>query len=350
MTPTPHTPSRPADGRRHVVLVDPALSGFEFGAQRDFEDTIVRVTGATALAAPDRGLPALVRRYTRVATRYEPLGALVPRRAFPIRADVLWVILMGPENFPLWFHRDWDRQAGRTVLYLYDTLEHQFGLIRKLLSRGRWDLCVTSFPAAVPVLERETGRRWHSAVQAVRPDRFFPLPEGEPVIGFSAYGRRVPAVHDAVRAFAERTGCYYEYSTALRPHPSLDPREYYGHYAWHVRQSWFTFSWPVEVTHPRRAPTFSPITCRWFEAAAAGAVIVGEAPKDPVFEQYFGRDFVVPFDPAAPPARMAARLEEIWADRAALRRKALQAHAERAGSWTWESRVRQILKLLDAPG
>ena len=41
-------------------------------------------------------------------------------------------------------------------------------------------------------------------------------------------------------------------------------------------QRWFTFGWPVEFTHPDRVKTFSPITCRWFEAAASGAVVVGD--------------------------------------------------------------------------
>jgi hypothetical protein len=255
---------------------------------------------------------------------------------------------MGPEDFPLWFHKGWDRHAGAKVLYLYDSFEGQLPTIRRLLARTRWDLTITSFPAAVSMLEQATQRKWHAVLQGVQPGRFFPLPEGEePAIAFSSYGRRVPAVHAAVRAFAVKNGLHYDYTVAAGLQPDADPRENYGIYAWHLRQSWFTFGWPVERTNPGRAKTFSPITCRWFEAAASGTVILGEGPKDPVFEATFGPNGVVPFDPTAPAGAMADRLAELWQNRHTLRAQALSATRLRAAGWTWECRARQILALLD---
>jgi hypothetical protein len=333
---------------RHVLLVNPALTGFAYGMQRDFEAEICRVAGAEPVVVPPRRLPRLVRRFTMPGTRYARLGALVPRAGFPVGADVLWVVLMGPEDFPLWFHKGWDRHVGRKVLYLFDSFEHQLPSLRRLLARTKWDLTVTSFPAAVPMLEQLTGRSWHAVLQGVLAERFYPLPDGaEPAIAFSSYGRRVPAVHAALRPFAAKSGRHYDYTVAEGIQPGLDPRENYEIYAWHLRQSWFTFSWPVELTHAARARTFSPVTCRWFEAAASGAVIVGDSPKDPAFERLFGPDFVEPFDPTAPADRMAARLAELLDGRRALRERRLQLCRDRGADWTWEARVRDILGLLD---
>jgi hypothetical protein len=332
---------------RHVLLVNPRLDGFAYGMQRDLETEVARLTGGELVTVPPRRLPWLIRRFTEPGTRYAPLGTLVSRSEFPVQADVLWVILMGPEDFPLWFHKGWDQQVGAKILYLYDSFESQLPTIRRLLARTRWDLTITSFPAAVPMLEQGTQRKWHAILQGVLPGRFYPLPDGdEPVIAFSSYGRRIPAVHAAVRAFAERAGLHYDYTVAAGLQPGTDARENYGIYAWHLRQSWFTFGWPVERTNPGRAKTFSPITCRWFEAAASGAVIVGDSPKDPAFASAFGPDFVVPFDPDAYPDAMADRLSELWANRSVLRARALAAARDRSAEWTWEARIREILALL----
>ena len=199
-----------------VILTDPRLVGFQYGMQRDFEAEIVRLTGGRLYPVPDRGLHPLVERYTHPNTRYAPLGQLVPKHAVEdLASDTLWVVLMGPEDFPFWFHRGWDRTAGRTVLYLFDTFEAQVPGINKVLAAGRWDVLVTSFPAAVPMLERETGRRWHAVPQGVIADRFHPLPDGdEPVIAFSSYGRRWPPLHDAIQEFCRRHRLHYDYTVA----------------------------------------------------------------------------------------------------------------------------------------
>lgn len=338
-------------GTGDVVLTDPRLVGFPYGMQRDFESEIVRLTGGRLHPVPDRGLHPLVERYTHPSTRYAPLGKLVPKHTVEdLTADTLWVVLMGPEEFPFWFHRGWDRNAGRTLLYLFDSFEAQVPQIRKLLAAGRWDVLVTSFPAAVPMLERETGRRWHAVPQGVMPDRFHLLPEGEePVIAFSSYGRRWPALHDAIKGFCQRKRLHYDYTVAAGLQPNTDPRDNYDILAWHLRQSWFTVGWPVELTNPNRVRTFSPITCRWFEAAAAGAVVVGGPPTDPAFDELFGPGFVELILPDADAAGLANRLDELWERRRELRADRLRRHRERWPTWTWEARVRRMQTLLNTP-
>lgn len=327
----------------HALLVDSRLHGFAGGMQRDMETAIVRCTGAKVVTAPQAWPHRLLRKYTMAGTRYGVLAAFIPKPSFTIDCDDLWVVAMGPPDFPLWYHRSWDRHACRTRLYLFDTFEFQLPTLRQLLSAGRWDQLVTSFPAAVQVLEQATGRRWQAVLQGVDPARFYPLPiETAPVIGFSSFGRRLPNLHAAIAEFAVRTGIHYEFTMASGLDPAMDPRDNYQSYAWHLRQSWFTVSWPVEVTHPARAGSFSPITCRWFEAAASGTIVIGAAPTDPAFEACFGPNFVEQLDPHSKPPELLARLAELWDRRHELRAKRLALAAERGHTWTWEARVNEM--------
>jgi hypothetical protein len=196
------------------------------------------------------------------------------------------------------------------------------------------------------MLERETGRPWAAVAQGVNPDRFAPVPGADRGIALSSYGRRVEAVHTALDRACEGAGLYYDATVAASIKRSVSPRYLYKQYAWHLRHCWFTVAWPVELTSPSRAGGLSPMTCRWFEAAAAGTTIVGKPPEDPVFEELFGKDAVVPLDPAL---RTANEVREafggIWARREEHLATAMARREARLGRWTWEARVKEMMAL-----
>lgn len=340
------SPPAEAMSVRHVVLTNPGSHGFQFGVLRHFEDEIIRLTGAERVAVPAWRAPLHVRKRLAHGTRYAFLRDYVPRRQrFDLRADVAWSIQMGPEDTDLDLLTDWDRSAGYRILYLYDTFPRQLPAVRRIMSRARWDLAITSYHSAVPMLEEATGRKWHAIAQGVAADHFAPLAEGERSIALSSYGRRLPEAHQVIAAWAQKRGLYYDVSTAAAPQLELDPRFLYDQYAWHVRHSMFSVCWPVELTHPARAGGLSPVTCRWFEAAASGAILVGEAPKDPVFEELFGTTAVVPLPHAASERDLSDCLDALWQDRHRHFARAERLRHERLHLWTWEARVREILEL-----
>jgi hypothetical protein len=325
--------------------------GFQYGSLRDFEHEVVRLTGATTVAAPEWSAPAAVRSRLAHGTRYSPLRRFVPfQRGFEIEADVLWFIVMGPESSSLDLFRAWDAKVGYRILYLFDTFAEQLPALRRLLSAARWDLAVTAFPDAVPMLERETGRAWVAVPQGVRLDRFTPIAGAKRGIAFSAYGRRVGAVHAALEQWSDEANEYYDATFAASIQREISTAFLYKQYAWHLRQSWFTLSWPVELTNPSRAGSLSPITCRWFEAAAAATTIVGRPPGDPTFESLFGRDAVVPLDPSPrTPAEAVEALSALWARREEHLASAEARRNERMHQWSWEARVREIMALAKVP-
>lgn len=314
---------------------------------RCLEEEIVRQTGAQRLTVSNSPLLQKLNRRFAQGTRYGRLRRFIPKRplALPASAEVVWHVLMGPENYSLDLFKHW-RGGAKHIVYLFDTLPSQMNLIRRLFSGREWDVCVTSFDDAIPLLERETGRAWHHADQAVSLGYFPPTPPAERVIHFSAYGRRHPRVHEAVLRFCEANGLYYDFTTHDRSGPTADPLTLFRQFAWHLSHSVFTFCWPVEVTNPGRAGNLSPITCRWFEAAAAGAVMLGQPPQNPHFRQSFGDDSVTQINPDAEVSTIVNQMEQIWQQRAELSARAMRLRQKLGPRLDWSDRVKRMLEFI----
>src|SRR6185437_10667664 len=178
---------------RHVLLTVQESHSFAIGVLRDFEDEIVRLTGASVVPIPAyRGAPAQLRDTFAHGTRYAPLRRMLPRSsAFGVDADVLWLVLMGPEASWLDLFRAWDTRVGYRIVYVFDTFPQQIPALRRLAAAAKWDLMITSFRSSVPMLERETGRPWAAVAQGVKAERFVPAPAAERGIAISSYGRRI---------------------------------------------------------------------------------------------------------------------------------------------------------------
>jgi hypothetical protein len=330
----------------HIVLTNPTLKGFEYGVLRDFEEEVIRITGGSQVEMPRRQFPNFIEHRIGHGTRYAGLRSLVPRAECELKADVLWVILMGPESFSLDLFKNWDRHVGVKILYIFDTFEGQLPAIRRVLQSAKWDLAITSFHGALPFLEEQTQHKWYAVPQGVKLDRFKPVATTEKLISFSAYGRRLQNVHNSIKEYCLQTEKYYEYTTTTGLQ-SACPRDNYRQYAWHLVHSFFTFSWPVELTNPKRVLTYSPITCRWFEAAASGTVILGQAPKDPEFEKIFGSDLVIPLDYTSSQDKLKLIWEELWENRHYHSQSAWKTRELLVENWSWESRVWEILKIIN---
>lgn len=310
---------------------------------RDLEDTIVSKTQAESISHPlnEMGI------FFGHGSRYAPVRKIIPKRQFSCKADVLWVPLMGPEDFQLDLFSGWYKLAKRKILYLFDTFPHQFQLIKQIVKRYNWDFLITPFRDAIEPLSRITQRKWHCVPHGVSLSRFYPRQwQGEklPPIFISSYGRRLNSYHDEIRKWCVTHQRWYNYTVTDISRLSVPTQDNYQCLANHLGSSLFSVCWPVEIASPSRAAGLSPITCRWFESAASGAVIVGRPPKVPVFEQLFGKDAVypVPEKPEDVPFWLDGLQERAWD----LRAKALIRLSQYKEQWSWENRVQAVIDLL----
>ncbi len=80
---------------------------------------------------------------------------------------MIWYILMGPENYELDLFKDWNITAKHRIVYIFDTLQPQFELVKKLFSNELFNIRITSFHDAEPFLAQLTNSTWHTIEQAV---------------------------------------------------------------------------------------------------------------------------------------------------------------------------------------
>jgi hypothetical protein len=325
---------------RHIILTDPSLNGLEYGMLFDFQNEICRVTDAQKVL-----LPCVKPRFG-IGTRYQAFRQLLPKTIIPVSGDVIWTVLMGPENCLLDVCRLEQSPGSKRVLYLFDTLEIHIPAVKYILDRCDWDVLITSFDDAKAMLEKETGRKWHAIGQGVIPERFEPIPLADKSIGFCSYGRRDYRLHQAILDFSRQNNVYYDFTTWESMRGDVTPDQLYSQYAWHLRHAVFSVNLAVEITNPQRAGNLSPTTCRWFESAAAGSVMIGVPPSSPTFSNYFPSNSVLPIDLKTSHAVLMRQISDLWERRQTLHDDALHVRDAYLKRWTWENRVKAILELL----
>jgi hypothetical protein len=313
---------------------------------RALESEILQQTNASIIEVPDYGREAVLKR-ARHGMRFDTLRDLLPKRRLEVKADVLWYVLMGPEECELDLFTGWE-QVPNKIVYLFDTLPPQFPVVQKLFSDNKFNILVTSFVDAVDPLQTLTGNEWHAIEQAVPVDLFSPVPIEQRSIHFSSYGRRFPAFHEVLLEFCRTKGLYYDFTTHDARHPTAPSEHLYYQYGWHLSHSLFTISWPVELTNPKRAGNLHPVTCRWFEAAAAGTVMLGKQPGNSLFDNHIFKDAVVNIDPFNDKAEILRQLEITWGKREQLFRHAEIMREKNLQRLTWTDRVQRMLALCNA--
>ena len=184
----------------------------------------------------------------------------------------------------------------------------------------------------------------HQGVSLVR---FKPAEKDRKIIDFSAYGRQLDRIHKSLLEYCSGANRYYDFNTTIpRLEKGVGGRESYQKYAWHLSHSIFNFCWPLNLTHSSRVRTFSPISPRYFESAASGNVILGRAPADIHFDSLFGPDAVISIDHEN--GSLGSLWDRLYDNREEYLDKALARRAELSDRWSWESRVREILRIINA--
>jgi len=117
--------------------------------------------------------------------------------------------------------------------------------------------------------------------------RFCPYPDPpRRTIDVYAMGRRSPDTHNALLDFADRTGRFYLFDT-LTGFGVREPAEHRRLLANVIQRTKYFLAYRAKVNAPDQTRAQEETGFRFFEGAAAGAILLGQPPRNPVFSELF---------------------------------------------------------------
>ncbi len=242
--------------------------------------------------------------------------------------------------------RDWRTRCRVKICYmveLYAGQAAELGHFLRLL--GDFDLVIQSFSGSVAAVASAVSTPCHHVPLAADLVRFTPFPAPPArVIDVLSMGRRSEPVHDELLKLAASRRIFYMHDTIpgslVRPSNPAQHRDLLANCA---KRSRFFVTYPAKFADAENQGQ-SEVGARFFEGAAAGAILVGQAPTAPAFREDF------PFEEAvlevrpdgSDAAEVVSRFEgrRAEAERIAARNA---AHALRRHDWA--HRWRSILRL-----
>src|ERR1700754_496534 len=190
----------------------------------------------------------------------------------------------------------WHSLARVSVCYIDELYAPEVPMLGDLLKvLKRFDYILVGNRDTVEPLSEATGRPCHYLVASVDALKLCPYP-GAPkrVIDFYAMGRRHPETHEALLRRADAGDWYYMYDTV----PNCFVASHAAHRARladNIKRTRFFLVNAARYDDAERTGGQQELGLRFFEGAAAGAVLIGDAPNNVSFNEYFGwPDSVIP--------------------------------------------------------
>ena len=282
----------------------------------EFEDTFAAVTDAQRIDATD--LPAL--ELSRRAYRFARLASGSPtlaRRLTPYPRNKVILDRDFELFFPVFSHTyelyslatipNWRQRCRKAACFITEVWSDQLPeYLLELLSE--FDHIFLGFRHSVEDVARITGRPCTYLPLAVDVLRFAPASLDLPrPIDVCNIGRRSPVTHQALLEEAERQQSFYYYDTVAASGADLkqrtfrvdSPHEHRRMLATLLKHSRYYIANRSYVNKPEFIAGRDEISARFYEGAAAGTVMIGEAPRTEEFKRQFDwPDAVVhvPFD------------------------------------------------------
>lgn len=282
----------------------------------EFEDVFASVTQAERVDAID--LPAL--EFSRRVYKLASLVSGSPRLARQVvpgpRTKVVLerdyelffpVFTLSYELYSLAMIPNWRQRCHKAACFITEVrLESLPEYLFELLSA--FDHIFIGSSRSVAEVARLTGRPCSYLPLAVDVPRFTPASVDQPrPIDVCNIGRRSPVTHQALLDDAETRQSFYYYDTVAASGSDLKhrtfrvdiPHEHRRMLATLLKHSRYFIANRSYVNIPEFAANGDEISARFYEGAAAGTVMIGEAPRSEEFRRQFDwLDAVihVPFD------------------------------------------------------
>jgi spore maturation protein CgeB len=185
---------------------------------------------------------------------------------------------------------NWKDRVRTSVCWIDELWAARLPLYKYWLpSLSRFDHVIVGMRGTVEPLSDAIGRRCHYVPAGVDALRFSPSPHWpNRVIDVYSIGRKSKGIHEALLEEAARRRMFYLYDTLQsgESHAS-DHREHRNLYANTAKRSRFFIVAPGKADVPRETQGQIEVGFRYYEGAAAGTVMVGQAPDCPQFRELF---------------------------------------------------------------
>lgn len=259
----------------------------------EYEDIIKEIDRAEILA-PEGDPTSRRNQLARRLAFYAPitLKADLQKPKVNKHYDLFLAMCGGPRDLMMIDAVSYLRDACTTKVCLVEEIwakqihEHRYFL--NVLRE--FDLVATYCSQSVKALSDRIGRTCIFVPPGIDSIRFCPYPANPArVLDVYSIGRRASATHQAILKMVEERGIFYQYDSiegneAINPVNPVEHRSLFANIA--KRSKYFIVN-PGLIDRPDIRGSQIEIGSRYFEGAAAGTIMVGEAPNNGEFEHLF---------------------------------------------------------------
>lgn len=326
-------------------------------SQLEFEDVVAEVDDvAWCLPRPLAGGPAVHLAHGVLNRAGRPLGRARRARMRPPvidgadGADLFFSVFADASEIGMLPHVERTAQGARArVAWLVELWSPQVAQASDYLRQLRgFDHVIVSNRSVVDAVERISGVSCTYLPLAIDTERYCPAAIGAPerTVDVASWGRRLPGTHaPLVRAMADQE-LYYHFDTVSGPWSVLDHAEHRLAQARLLQRTRYSIVYRINDEPDRTGRTGGEesLTNRYFEALAAGTIMLGSAPDSVEWDDAFPwADAVVPIPAPAP--GVVHTIRELDRDPDRLERARAAAVTTFLRRHDWAHRWRQVLAL-----
>lgn len=247
--------------------------------------------------------------------------------------------------------RGWKQRCKTKICFIFEFYSgrlREYAFPLRLLEP--FDHIILNSSGSVEAVQRLTGKMCHHVPVGVDALRFSPFPDPPArCIDVYSMGRRWEVAHQTLLTMAKRKDIFYVYDTI--PGLLLQTRDYKQHrdlVANLAKRSRFFITYPAMLEDEAETRGQSEAGSRFFEGAAAGAVLLGRAPKASAFAKDFDwPDAVV--DIGSDEAALRATLARLKTEPERLQALSHRNATEALRRFDWAYRWKEILKIAGLP-
>jgi hypothetical protein len=159
-----------------------------------------------------------------------------------------------------------------------------------LKALNQFDHILVPYKRTADALQRILDRPCHCVPRAVDTLRFSPFPScPDRVIDVLSIGKRLPEIHEVLLDLAKEDGLFYLHDTFTEGGNLLmqDVTQHRAMFANMLKRSRFFMVAPGKVLDFHETQGQMEVGMRYYEGAAAGAVLLGQAPEGATFQSLF---------------------------------------------------------------